>query len=84
MLLAVILTWMPHNNALSVTGPRPGDVYREYSVNLKQGDWWRVTDPRAGHPGAAAFLPNPLLTLEIDDLEDAVRAEVLMDLAFCA
>jgi hypothetical protein len=80
LLLAILLPWMPPAKAFSMTGPRPGDIYREYAINLKQGDWWRVTDPQAGHPGAASFLPNPVLTLEIDDLEDAVRAEVMMDI----
>ena len=67
-------------SGLSQQGPRPGDVYREYAINLKQGDWWRVTDPDARHPGAAAFLPNPVLELAIDDLDGAIRAEVLMDI----
>jgi hypothetical protein len=60
-------------------GPRPGDVYREYAVKLKGGNNWRVTDPKAAHPGAQAFLPNPVLTVEIDDLEGAARAEAVID-----
>lgn len=63
----------------SQQGPRAGDIYREYAVNLKNGNWWRVTDPDAGDPRAAAFLPNPVLEIDIDGLEGAVRAEVLMD-----
>ncbi len=61
-------------------GPQPGDIYCEYAVNLKNGNWWRVTDPDAGHSGAADFLPNPVLEINIDDLEGAVRAEILMDI----
>lgn len=65
---------------LAQQGPRPGDIYREYAVNLRTEDNWRVTDPGATHPGAAEFLPNPVLSLQIDDLDKAVRAEVLMDI----
>ncbi|MEA2064328.1 MAG: Ig-like domain-containing protein [Gemmatimonadota bacterium] len=60
-------------------GPRPGDIYREYSLNLKKGDNWRVTDPQAGDKGAHKFLPNAVLTVNIDDLEGALRAEVIID-----
>lgn len=67
-------------SVIAQTGPQPGDIYREYSVNLKLGDNWRVTDPNATHSGAAEFLPNPILSITIDDLENAVRAEVLMDI----
>jgi hypothetical protein len=75
LLFLLVLT----GGGYSQPGPRPWDVYREYALNLKQGNWWRVTDPQACHPGAAAFLPNPVLQLSIDDLEGAVRAEVLTD-----
>lgn len=67
-------------NAFAQQGPRPGDIYREYAINLKTGDNWRVTDPNASNPGAAEFLPNPLLSIQIDDLDKAVRAEVLIDI----
>jgi hypothetical protein len=64
----------------SQKGPLAGDVYREYALNLKNGNWWRVTDPDAGDPRAAEFLPNTVLEINIGDLEGAVRAEVLMDI----
>ncbi len=79
-LLILTLTLMLPGKGFSQREPRPGDIYREYAINLKNGNWWRVTDPDAGHPGAAAFLPNPVLEINIDDLEGAVRAEVLMDI----
>ena len=66
--------------ALAQTGPVAGDIYREYSVNLKTGNNWRVTDPNVTWPDAAPFLPNPVLSIQIDDLEGAVRAEALMDI----
>ncbi len=61
------------------SSPRPGDVYREYAVHFGGNVDWRVTDPRASAKGAQEFLPNPVHQFEIDDLEHAVRAEVLLD-----
>ena len=60
-------------------GPRPGDVYREYVIHNDGNLNWRVTDPNAKHPGAQKFLPNPVLTLNVRDLIDAVRAEAVLD-----
>ena len=37
-------------------GPQPGDVYREYTTELKVKNNWRVTDPDAANPGAAKYL----------------------------
>ena len=74
-LLSLGVFWVAH-----AQGPQPGDIYREYAVYLKTGDNWRVTDPGASHPGASEFLPNPVLNISIDDLDQAVRAEVLMDI----
>jgi hypothetical protein len=79
-LLIIILKPGMNDEGFSQQGLRPGDVYREYAVNLKNGNWWRVTDPDAGDPRAAEFLPNPVLEINVDDLEGAVRAEVLMDI----
>ena len=62
------------------SGPMPGDIYKEYAVNLNEGKNWRITDPDAKNTGALAFLPNPLLGIVIDDLDGAVKAEVLMDI----
>jgi hypothetical protein len=59
-------------------GPQPGDVYREYALH-NGGNAWRVTDPQASAEGAKQFLPNPVLTLPVADLEGAVRAEALLD-----
>lgn len=62
------------------TGPLPGDVYREYSVSLKVRNNWRVTDPSVTRIDALTFLPNPVLSVTIDDLQGATRSEVLMDI----
>ncbi len=63
LVLAMALT----AGSAAALGPQPGDIYREYAVKLKVGDNWRE------------FLPNPVLSIEIDDLADAVRAEALID-----
>ena len=60
-------------------GPRPGDVYREYAVHNGGDRDWRVTDPDARAEGARRYLPNPVVTIAIDDLEHATRAEAVID-----
>ncbi len=60
-------------------GPGAGDVYRETRMSIYAGDDWRVTDPDALNPGAAAFLPNPVLEIEVPDLTGAVRVEMIID-----
>jgi len=64
------------------SAPGPGDVFREYGWKgswVNAGNWQRVTDPHARHSGAKEFLPNPVNTVAIDDLEGAVRAEVYLE-----
>lgn len=64
--------------AVALASPPPGSIYREYSIgNLGDRDW-RVTDPEARHEGARKFLPNPVLRLEIGDLDQAIRAEAVL------
>jgi hypothetical protein len=62
--------------------PQPGEVYKEYiRFNNNYSDEWRVTDPNIDlnqYPQAAPFLPNPTLSITIDDLQYAIRAEVLL------
>lgn len=62
----------------------PGLVYREYTRTMSAGNDWRVTDPNATNPGEpgnspATFLPNPVLGLDVTDLEGAVRAVAVID-----
>ncbi len=61
------------------SNPRSGDVYKEFVLHNSGDRAWRVPNPAATNPGARKFLPNPILELEIDDLDGAVRAEVLLD-----
>ncbi|MFH1674069.1 MAG: immunoglobulin domain-containing protein, partial [Pseudomonadota bacterium] len=61
--------------------PNPGDIYKEFTFNNNSNNW-RVTDPNMDlvkFPEGAAFLPNPKLSLSIDDLQGAIYAEVVID-----
>ncbi len=56
--------------------PQPGDVYKEYiRWNNNLSNDWRVTDPNTGNTSAQTYLPNATLSINIDDLTDAIRAE---------
>lgn len=80
---AVALLWVMATEPLTVHAePAPGDVFREYVWKgpwVNAGNWQRVTDPNAPHEGAAEFLPNPVNRITIDDLDQAVRAEVTIE-----
>ena len=56
-----------------------GEVYREYTLHNSGNFDWRVTATDVKREDAKKFLPNPVLELAIEDLEHAVRAEVLLD-----
>ena len=58
--------------------PRVGEVYEDFVI-APSGDQYRVTDPDAGAAGAQEFKPNPILNLNIDDLEGATRAEAIFN-----
>ncbi len=60
-------------------GPRPGDVYKEFALHNVGDKAWRVTSPQAENPGAKKYLPNPIWEITVDDLDGAVRAEIMMD-----
>jgi uncharacterized repeat protein (TIGR02543 family) len=63
-------------------GPKPGDVYKEFAFNNDTTNW-RVTDPNAANSGAIPYLPNPVLplaNLSTDDLQGAIKAELIVDL----
>ncbi len=69
-------------NAVSLSAPQPGDIFREYKWNgpwQNASKWQRCTDPNATHSGAQAFLPNPINTIVIDDLQGVVKIEVLVE-----
>jgi len=63
--------------------PGPGDIFREYLWKgpfVNASNWQRVTDPQAANQGAHTFLPNPVNKISIEDLDQAVRAEVYLEL----
>lgn len=66
-------------SAAAQIGPQPGEVYREYKRTMRDGSDWRVTDAATKQVRAHQHLPNSVLSIVIDDLEDAVRAEALID-----
>ena len=59
--------------------PKPGEVYKDFVIAPGGGSQYRVTDPDATHPNAQQFKPNPILTLNIDDLQGATRAEAVFN-----
>ncbi len=66
--------------ATPAAGPAAGDVYRETILGFDINNFdWRVTDPNAQNIGAAEFLPNQVLSLNVPDLTGAVRAELVID-----
>jgi len=79
--LIAVLTIMTAISTANAS-PQPGDVFRERvwkGPYLNASGWQRVTDPDATHAGAAEFLPNPVNSTTLDDLEDAVRAELYIE-----
>lgn len=81
-LCSSIISLLFHAAAYSgFTEPPPGSIYRDYWTTMSTaGNAWRVTDPNATHSGARAFLPNPVLSITITDLQGAIRAEAIIDL----
>lgn len=87
--LALCLAWAgaasaQYTAADTLKAVAPGLVYREFARTMTAGNDWRVTDPNATNPGEpgnspAAFLPNPVLGLDVSDLEGAVRAVAVVD-----
>jgi len=62
----------------AVAEPKAGDVYREY-LRANNNSLWRVTNPKARNSRAQVYLPNPILDIEITDLTDAIKAEIVLE-----
>lgn len=70
--------------------PQPGDIYKDFTYTMRTGSnaQWRVTDPDSAFVSddpestniPAAYLPNPEMSLSVNDLNGAVRAEAVIDL----
>jgi hypothetical protein len=78
--------WRNDSDRTFQNGFVPGDIFREYKWNgpwVNAGKWQRVTDSDAGAGGAKEFLPNPVNSIAIDDLDGAERAEVQIEMLMC-
>jgi hypothetical protein len=61
--------------------PQPGEVYKEYVRMMDLGTKeWRVNWPLATDPRAIADFPNAVMDLNVDDLQNVTRAELIIDL----
>ena len=83
-LMLVLLVVFVCQNANGQSGdhkPKPGELYREFALHNGGDRDWRVTDANAVIKFARAkdHLPNSRLKLDVEDLQHAVRAEVLLD-----
>lgn len=77
IIFCITLVCAPYGRA---AGPKPGDIYKEYTVvppGKKLG--WVVFDVNATNKGAHKYLPNKTYHINIEDLDGAIRAEVLID-----
>ncbi|NTV31000.1 hypothetical protein HGA91_03425 [candidate division WWE3 bacterium] len=72
-------TVTPTPSNTQALGPKPGDIYKEFTLTMTGNENWRVTDPNATAAGASEFIPNPILNINIDDLNGAIRAEGVLD-----
>ena len=59
-------------------------VYKEFIIEMKDGDTWRVTDPNTTYSGKSEvqpynYLPNPVLEIQDIELKNAVKAEAIID-----
>ena len=81
LLLVIVCGVQVSNGQDNFGGPGPNSIYKEFSRTTKAGDDWRITDPNVNlglYPQAAPFLPNPTLSLSVNDLAGAVRAEAVL------
>lgn len=74
-LLLVLVASCPPLDAMPDLEP---GVYRVHNYNLRTADNWRVTDPKAPHSGAQAFLPNPAFIIPDVEPAGAERAFLTM------
>jgi len=70
---------LPCNELIAQESPKPGDIFKDFSVSLTADNKWRVTDPNASNSGAAEFLPNPVIQININDLDKAIKAEAIIE-----
>jgi hypothetical protein len=59
--------------------PPAGSIYKDFSRAMMLYRDWRVIDPNTQRADAQSYLPNTVLSLNIDDLSGATRAEAIID-----
>ncbi|MFT5232001.1 MAG: hypothetical protein ACI9UK_000142 [Candidatus Krumholzibacteriia bacterium] len=85
LLLLTVPVQAQYTTADTLKAVAPGLVYREYSrIMQTSNNDYRVTDPNATYVGDPAnspstYLPNPVLSLMIGDLQGAIKAVAVMD-----
>ncbi|QEG36286.1 hypothetical protein [Bythopirellula goksoeyrii] len=70
-----------NENGPAITGPKPGEVYKEYKAVTGAWPKWAVIDPSLGHKTKEQYLSktNKPSFIELGNLDQAMRAEVLVD-----
>jgi hypothetical protein len=81
-LIPVVLAGAMATGQVHFRHPQPGDIYKEYSRSMTEYYQWRVTDPNATSIWIPdpSYLTNAVLSIDIDDLGSAIRAEAVIDL----
>ncbi len=68
---------------VTVTSFEAGAVFREFHWNgpfVNASTWQRVTDPNVKNEEAHKFLPNPINTINLSGLDEAVKVEMVIEL----
>ncbi len=85
-LFALVILGLCLQATVALAQPKPGDVYREYrwhptpdSKGRANSRLQRVTGPDATLDRAKVFLPNLVNSLQINDFEHAIRAEMSLE-----
>jgi hypothetical protein len=80
LLFGLSLCAAPPLVAQFLATPQPGDVFKEFTRVISTSNCNTcVTDPATTLATAQLNLPNDVLNITIDDLQDAVRAELVID-----
>lgn len=60
-------------------GPESGEVYREYKAVSGKWPHWAIIDPEPGNQNKEQYLPNTPTFFNLENLDQALKAEVLVD-----
>ena len=80
LVAASLVALTPISSQTIFKHPPVGSIYKDFSRAMMPYSSWRVIDPGTGRADAQQYLPNAVLTLTIDDLAGATRAEAIIDL----